>query len=196
MRTSKYISTISYNTPEFLEFKLNQLLCDGIIEYWMYIKHYPEEDETKEHIHLYVQPNCMIDTVKLGLEFVELCNDPLPLKCIFWKKSDPDHWILYDQHYADYLASKGESRIYHYSKSDFRYSDQDSFEVLYHHAFYGSDWAINNQILEKLRDDNVSPADLVLSGLVSWTQSSQINALAHMKEKFGTTYRNGRPGHD
>ena len=54
MKTTKPISTISYNTPEFLENKLNELLANGLISFFAYILHEPEEDETKRHL---VYPN-------------------------------------------------------------------------------------------------------------------------------------------
>ena len=57
MRTSKTISTISYNTKDFLEFKLMELMDSGDISDWFFIQHFAEEDEKKDHIHLWVKSN-------------------------------------------------------------------------------------------------------------------------------------------
>ena len=142
MRTNKDISTISYNTEEFLKLKLNQLLNDKIINYWCYIKHDPEEDEKKNHIHLFIKPNCQVDTMDLENYFIEfLPGEKLPRKTIFFEKSKSDDWILYNQHFRPYLISKMEDRIYFYQKEDFVFSDLNSFEFLYSHAFNASDWA-------------------------------------------------------
>lgn len=198
MRTSKTISTVSYNTIPFLYGKLIRLVHNHTIEYFQFIKHIKEEDEEKDHIHLMVIPNVMIDTMDLTELLTEIDpNDPeRPLKCIRWRKSKEDDWLLYNIHDPDYLASKGESRIYHYHKDDFCYSDKDNFDFFFHHAYYHSDWSQNNEILKHLRDDDVSPADLILSGMISFTQSSQINALSHMIDKYGSTYRGRHKKHD
>ena len=197
MRTAKPIATVSYNTKEFLDLKLSELLHDEIINFYMYIIHKKEEDEAKDHIHLFLLPNVMVDTMQLEKYFIQyLPNEKLPRKTIFFVKSKSDDWILYNQHFEPYLISKGESRKYHYQKEDFFFSDQDSFEYLYSDAFLSSDWALNNQILDKLRSDYYSPADLILSGQVSWYHSSQIQSITQLIEKYGSTYRGKHKGHE
>ena len=87
MQTSKTISNISYNTIPFLRCKLDHLKDHGIIEFWAFIKHFPEFDKDnlankKDHIHLLIRPNKRLNTMMLGKEFYE--PDPkndLPLKC-------------------------------------------------------------------------------------------------------------------
>lgn len=197
MKTTKPISTISYNSLNFLKYKLDCLLEDGVINFYMGIVHQPEEDEKKEHIHLYILPHSQVDTMKLESQFIELVHgEKKPRKTIFFVKSDPDNWILYNQHFAPYLLSKMESRVYHYQKEDFFYSDEASFDYYYHHAFGASDWAKDNQILANLRDPNYSAADLILSGQVSWYHSTQIQAISNLIERYGSTYRGYHKGHD
>ena len=63
MRTKGLVSTISYNTPEFLELKLQELYKKHTISDYMFIQHIAEEDEKKDHIHLLIEPNTLIDTM-------------------------------------------------------------------------------------------------------------------------------------
>ena len=79
----------------------------------MFILHQPEEDEKKAHIHLYIEPNTLLDTMELQEFFTELdLNNPAkPLKCINFIQSKIDDWILYNSHNSAYLASKFETRV-------------------------------------------------------------------------------------
>ena len=45
MRTTKPIATISFNTPDFLKLKLNELLKAGRLSFWAFIVHKPEDDD-------------------------------------------------------------------------------------------------------------------------------------------------------
>ena len=113
MRTSKPIATISYNSQEFLWVKLNELIDAHKISDFMFINHFAEEDERKNHIHLWIKPNTLIDTMDLQKFLIELVpNNPLkPLKCIDFRPSLVDDWILYSQHFEPYLASKNEKYV-------------------------------------------------------------------------------------
>ena len=76
MKTSKPISTISYNSEEFLKAKLDYLVRSGEIAFWFYIKHHGEFDDVtnmqdKDHIHLYCEFADRVDTIKLGEMFLE-----------------------------------------------------------------------------------------------------------------------------
>ena len=108
MRTSKLISTISYNTKEFLDHHLRQLYADHKISDFIYIYHYAEDDELKNHFHVVIKPNCLFDTMDLQDYFKEYDpNNPLnPLGMTDFKISKMDDWILYDLHYPPYLAWK------------------------------------------------------------------------------------------
>lgn len=76
MRTSKPISTISYNSPEFLTLKLNEWMKKGLVAYWCFILHKGEtlDDGTveKDHIHVFIEPNKTVDTLSLQYDFKRL----------------------------------------------------------------------------------------------------------------------------
>lgn len=199
MRTSKPVSTISYNSKEFLTGKLEELIRNHKISDYMAIFHYAEKDETKDHWHLLIKPNTLIDTMDIQDFFKEF--DPeyptKPKKCIDFRIThDIDDWILYSQHYAPYLASKAESREFHYAKSDFIYHDEDNFNDLYLHAFKGSAWAKQYQILEQLNSKQLSPIDLIKNGTVPLNMASQLNAYKYMEKHYSTLDRGSHTGHD
>lgn len=205
MKTRKPISTISYNSPDFLMSKLEELRENHTISFWAFIKHYKEEDENKDHIHLYIVPNTSIDTMCLQ-EFLQepdlLYPDLPPLGCIDFvstkaKDGFPDDWILYSTHYPPYLASKMQSRKYHYCKtSEFFVSDIDCFLNMWRHAFKGSDWAQRNQLLSVLADKHINPASLIENGSLPLSMACQVNAYDYMRNHYGQTDRGGNSGHD
>lgn len=129
MRTTKPISTISYNSPAFLELKLNELLKAGRISFWAFIPHAPEDDEAglKPHSHVYIEPSKMLQSDDLRNELKEF--DPSfpakPLGCLAFRSSKFGEWYLYGLHDKAYLATKGESRKYHYCHDNFYASDYD-----------------------------------------------------------------------
>lgn len=121
MKTSKPISTISYNSEEFLKAKLDYLVKNNTIEFWFYVKHLGEYDketniQDKDHIHLYIQCCDRVDTVKLREQFVEYENGDLnskPLQCMPFQTSKPYDALLYDLHYQPYLLMKMEQSNFH-----------------------------------------------------------------------------------
>lgn len=131
MKTSKAISTISFNSIPYLVQKLRELENAGILEYWSLIPHQPEDDEggKKEHIHVYMQPAKMVQTTDIKEELKEYDpqNPNKPLGCINLNKSKWDDWYLYALHDPSYLAQKGQSRRYRYISDEFINSDQDEF---------------------------------------------------------------------
>lgn len=134
MRTSKPISTISYNTEPFLRLTLDRLITNKVISFYAFIPHFPEDDEAgnKEHIHLYAEPCKLIQTEDIRDLFIEPCltnSTAKPLGCITFRTSKFADWYLYSIHDEAYLASKGQKRRYHYKYEDVRTIDQD--ELLY-----------------------------------------------------------------
>lgn len=129
MRTTKPISTISFNTPAYLELKLNELLKSGRISFWAFVCHIPEDDEggKKEHSHVYIEPAKMTQTddIKSELREYDPTNPEHPRGCLTFKSSRFDSWYLYGLHDPRYLASKGQSRRYHYTHDQFCSSDPD-----------------------------------------------------------------------
>lgn len=127
MRTSKPFSTISYNTADFLNQKLGDLVARRQIDFYAWIFHYPEDDETKEHKHLYIVPNGRVDTDQVLdylLEF-DIKKPDKPLKCMRPHSSKFSDWYLYALHDTAYLASKGQARKYHYTVDDIQTEDKD-----------------------------------------------------------------------
>ena len=129
MRTTKPISTISFNTPDFLRLKLEELRRAGIISFWAFIPHKPEDDEAgkKEHSHVYIEPSKMLQTDDLREQLKEF--DPAmpekPKGTLTFTSSRFDPWYLYALHDARYLASKGQSRRFHYTHEQILSSDPD-----------------------------------------------------------------------
>ncbi len=127
MRTRKPTSTITYNTPDYLIFKLEELRKAKKLSFWAFINHQAEVDEKKDHIHLFVDPAIQIQTEDLREELREF--DPYhpdkPLGCISFTSSKFDDWYLYALHDEAYLASKGQSREIHYLPEEIITSDSD-----------------------------------------------------------------------
>lgn len=201
MITRTNVSTISYNTDDFLIFKLNELINNHSIEFWAFINHIPEEDEMKSHKHLFIIPSGTIDTFDLSDFFKELdVDNPLlpPLGTIFWKHSKFADWFLYALHDIGFLASKGEVRKYHYDKSEFLVSDFDYFNELIHSCDF-SQYMKHKKLREAVQSD-VSFRDLFANGFIPVQQIGQYN-LAYNLLKYGDMYYdktdiNGPLGHE
>jgi len=102
--TAKPISTISYNSGEFLKRKLDEMMRAYIINDYRFIFHYGEDGD-KDHYHVYIEPNKRIDTGRLRDEFNEITTDSdKPLGCMPFHSSKFDHWIMYVIHDPKYLA--------------------------------------------------------------------------------------------
>ena len=129
MRTTKPISTISFNTPDYLELKLEELRKAGRISFWAFIAHKPEDDEAgrKEHNHVYIEPSKMIQTddIREALKEYDPQSPSKPRACLSINGSKFDPWYMYALHGKRYLASKGQSRRYHYAHEEIRTSDED-----------------------------------------------------------------------
>lgn len=127
MKTTLPISTISYNTEAYLEMMLNKLLKAHKIQFWAYIPHVPEEDERKEHFHVYMEPAERMQTEDLREEFVEIVlGEEKPRACMPFNTSKIfGNWYMYVIHDVDFLLSKGMTRKYHYARKDMLCSDPD-----------------------------------------------------------------------
>lgn len=127
MRTSKPISTISYNTIDFLVDTLQRLKYMRIISYYEFIVHLPDKDDKKQHIHLYIEPNKVLDTETFSNYFIESVSDnDKPLKCIHWQNSKFGDWYWYSLHDKDYLKAKMLERNCFYNDKDIFSSDRDT----------------------------------------------------------------------
>lgn len=176
MATSKPISSISYNTEKFLKAKLDDLRESGIIVFWAYIHHNGEErleDEAagKDHWHLLMIPNKCIDLVGIGKEFIEFFpNDPQkPLRCMPFRTSKTDDWILYAIHDPDYILFHCLSKTYIYDVTDFKTSDKEFL----HQLWVEAKQSLQNNPAVKIRKkarEGVTFSALVQSGAISIQQ--------------------------
>lgn len=132
MRTSRPFSTISYNSENFLKVKLNELIKQRILDFWVFIDHAPEEDEKKAHKHVYFIPSGLMytDTLKEYLAEPDPSDPEHPLNCTIFSSSKFDDWYLYGIHDKAYLSSKGQTRKYHYVKEQCITSCEEHFGEL------------------------------------------------------------------
>lgn len=185
MITRTSIATISYNSVPFLVHTLDDLIASGVIEFYAFVDHLPESDETKSHKHLFIVPSSNIDTFSLQnqLKEVDLDHPDLPpLGCIMFRHSKFADWFMYCQHDRDYLAMRGEVKEFIYSKDDFIVSDKDYFNELIHTSDFSK-----FKIFQKLRDAvsaDVSFKDLVANGFVPVPQIVQYR-MAYNIMKYG-----------
>lgn len=131
MKTTKPISTISYNTPEYLIIKLKELTKAQKIAFWAFVQHHGESDDeipnAKDHIHVYMEPACSIQTESIR----EFCKEPDTQKIGYtlgmmpFQHSKFEDWYLYVLHDRDYLDSKGIAKQFHYSMDDVITPDED-----------------------------------------------------------------------
>lgn len=136
-KTIKPLSTISYNTYEFLLGKLNDLVQRGDIDFFCFIHHFGEKNEDgskeKDHFHVFVQPGTALDRRQLRNEFVQFYrNESLPRGFMPMQPSDWFNWYLYGLHDNEYLQAKGQSREYHYTDKDMVRSDDTYYWDLIH----------------------------------------------------------------
>ena len=124
--------------------------------------------------------------------------DPLnpaqkPLGCLPCKSSKFADWFLYALHDSRYLASKGQSRKYHYTKEDFFTSDNDFFIEEIHTI----DMSKLNRldVLVNAVDNNIPFEELVRNGIIPMQQfvgyERAYNLLSH-----NFAFRNGRLNHN
>jgi hypothetical protein len=196
MRTSKPFSLISYNTKEFLIEKLNELVEYGLVQFWAFIEHLPEEDEKKAHKHLYIIPQKLIDTQRIEKALQEIDLNDLtakPLGAIFPQSSKFDDWYLYGLHDKKYLAYKGQKRKYHYNDSAFVVSCQDTFQELKNLIDYTE---INrlSLIIEKA-ENGESLSDIIKTTNIPLQLIGQVKQLYNIIISPIDLYRNNRETH-
>ena len=196
MRTSKPIATISFNTPDYLKQKLNELQKAGKLSFWAFIQHEPEDDEggTKQHCHLYAEPSKMLQTDDLreALKEFDPKKPDKPRGTLVWKPSKFDDWYLYALHDKRYLALKNESRRFHYRHSDIVTSSDD-------------DLVCYSRQINLLRLSPYADMEDAINNGLTWQQYfsrgtvpiSQIRAFATAWDLLSVnqTNRNGREGH-
>lgn len=198
MKTSKPFSTISYNSDDFLEYKLNELVRKRVLEFWAFVNHLPEDDQEKAHKHVYLVPNGRCDTDQLKDELLEV--DPgkpdKPLGCIRFKSSTFADWYLYALHDTAYLALKGQARRYHYTQDDIWRSDSDYLFEEVHEIDYSK---LNRfSTIRDAVDRGEDFGDFVDRGQVPIPQIGAYEKVWNIltTRKINSTVRDGREWHD
>lgn len=181
MLTIKSIATISYNSPIFLKSTLETLYKDNIIDFYIYIKHKAERDETKDHYHVFMIPTKRVDTTVLRKKFeeIDLDND-IPLGVLPFRTSRFIDWHFYALHDRSYLVSKMTDKQYHYSIEDYRMSDKDYFLDLLATADYSKISKID--ILKTCIDRGLTFRDICCTGLIPVQQINQYKELYYLLE--------------
>ena len=75
MRTNKPVSTIWFGSKNGLLDNLDLLMAKGQIDFYCYIFHKAEEDEKKDHFHVYMAPCREFDTEAVKAKFIEFDPD-------------------------------------------------------------------------------------------------------------------------
>lgn len=167
MKTSKPISTISYNSANFLKAKIEYWKSQGIIEYGMWIRHEPEQDEKKAHYHVFLKPAKLIQTMDLELDSCEF--DPLnpdkPFKMISFRVSKESDWILYSLHDPNYLLEKGLTREHIYDISDIQSTCEDTLNDILSHLSDDRKGRIEYRIIDCV-NQGMTWSQIVSSGLI------------------------------
>lgn len=189
MKTSKPISTISYNTESFLRNKIYEWKRAGIISFGMWILHQPDVDGDKPHFHVYLQPAKHMQTDYLIDQSIEIDTNWKPLesyadekekerhekkqflKMTVFKSSEPSNWILYGLHDENYLLEKGLSRNIHYNVSDIESTCDDTLMEMVSCAFDFRNNKLEYRIIEAVKQ-NKSWQSIVASGMVPLRQIS------------------------
>ena len=194
MKTTKACSTISYNTLDFLKDKLDKLVRRRYISFYAFVKHYAEEDERKDHIHLIVIPNGQIqtDTISDILQELDSANPLKQLGVMPWRSSKWADWYLYSSHDKAYLASKGQSRTHHYAESDFITSDSDYLHELIT-TIDRTKYAKTQEFVQNIMDGG-NMFDMVVAGQVPVAPFTQWQPMERYL-KANMPFRNGRTTH-
>ena len=177
--TSKPISTISYNTENFLVEKLETWRKSHIIQCYQYIVH-KGEDGDKDHIHLRIEPNKKLDPMTLTDELLEYeKGKDKPLGCRPWRPSKEEDWILYAVHDEDYLKLKyggGESKEkLPYKWQDIVVSEHYDMEVAFIRARQALEHTSAN-IASRIQEGE-KPLNLLLEGENVHTVNGIVRAL-------------------
>lgn len=196
MQTAKLISTVSFNTPEFLHGCLNRLVKGGVLDYAHWVWHEPEADETKAHAHVVMMPNKRLNTAALRMEFTELiAGEEKPRGILPCQSSKMRDWMLYAAHDAAYLLAKGQERIHQYERDAFHSTDADQLDEDWRDSHDGGNSKI--KILTAYADKDLPWGEVMVSGVIPINQLFQYREIYFaLLEKADITRRNGRQGHE
>lgn len=165
MATKKTSSSISFNTMPFLETTLNNAVSEGLIYFFAFIRHYPEEDTKKEHYHLFIAPSKPLDLISFRRLFIEPVSGYKPLCCLPFQPSKIGDWLLYALHDISYLNKKGLVRLNHYSIESVVTNDDEYLLQSYYDAKETYNDTRMNLFIRELRQ-GASFGDILRSGIV------------------------------
>lgn len=191
------ITTISYNSFAFLRDVLEDLRRAKVISFWFFIVHQPEDDEKKVHIHVYIELSRTLQTDDLVENFVEL--DPSfpdkPLGVMPFRSSKFEPAYLYAIHDPDFLASRNQTRKYHYDRSQVVTSDDDMLDELVANIDRGKYNAYGD--MRKAISKGETFVDFLSHYYVPMNQFNYFKTAFETLSKGGSlTQRNGREGHE
>lgn len=197
MKTRLPVSTISFNTEPYLRLKLEELRKARILSEWYFIRHKGEDDEAgkRDHFHVHMVPAKGIQTDDIREALVEFDpeNPERPRKCLSVKYSRFGNWFLYAIHDPDYLASKNESRKFHYKKEQVIASDPDILNEHYREIDITAELGAFKG-MKQAQDDGLTFEQYFAQGKVPVAQIS-----AYMKAwgvmKSGSTFRGEHNAH-
>ena len=185
MKTSKWISTISYNTDKYLAYICNKLIDERYIYFWCYIEHYPEADERKKHKHLLMFPNGRIDTDSIAARFDEYVDgEEAPRRVMPFRTSKFDDAYLYMIHEKRYLLSKGLTKKYYYDRENIVCSEVD-YLIEMIHSIDMSRYKRLDFLIEAV-DHDISFSHLLASGRIPIPQ------IRAYKDAYETLYSNAK----
>lgn len=199
MLTICKLSTISYNTDDYLCSVLNSLLNARKISFWAFINHAPEDEELAKHKHLLLIPDTQLSTTDLSDAFLEF--DPEmpqnPLRCIDWRKtSSISDWLLYAIHDSVYCKLKyGENKKFHYEQSDVKCSDKYQIANYWYEAYHEFKFW-KSQKFQKFLKNGMTAKQLVKSGYVSMGEMVQFNAMCSILSESNKTDSHKTDGAD
>lgn len=180
MATSKPISTICYNTVEYLQYKLDTWYNAHLIQSYQYILH-KGEDGDKDHIHLRLEPNKKLDPMDLMEDLKEYTDtNKKPLGCRPFRPSVEEDWFLYAVHDKDYLkikyggAEKGEKIPYKWQ--DIIVPDNYDTEIAFIRAKAKLEHT-SASMANKIKN-GTSPINLILQGENPHTVNALMQAIS------------------
>ena len=181
MATQKPISTISYNTEDFLKEKLDLWVHNHIIQTYMYICH-KGEDGDKDHIHLRIEPNKKLDPMDLMEELREFkIGEKKPLGCRPFRPSTEEDWFLYAVHDKDYLklkyngGDKGEKIPYNWQ--DIVVPEFYDLEIAFIRAKSKLEHTTVNMATKM--QNGIKPMDLILTGENPYVVNALMRAMSN-----------------
>lgn len=172
MATKQPLSTIAYDEVVLAKVLIQQLNI-GVVSFFAYIRHYGEGDglsENKEHIHVYVDFNKQVDPMEFKYLFANEFGNNTTLN---WRRSVFADWFPYVLHDEDYLASKGLTRVWHYTKDAMVPSDPLELDRMIVENPMPNLSRIRSAIL-----NGVSEKEMFLQGLLTPQNVNGVSALS------------------